>query len=227
MKRRFLLLGLSLLATVSASGVARAETLLEKVLTVVIADRFGLDTREVVEIRRDSRVSFPDLGGLLSGSYQMNAQAREVARLRKQGLGWGQIAQRIGMHPGQFNKLRNAGAFDNTRSWTGALSQRFGVKEDEVARVVRSAGKLEDVVASVIIAKATGKSPQTVYDAYKSVQDWSRMETRFKVDLDHWDRYDVAPKLPSRVAGDDVPEPSKPGKGNSGGKGKGKGKGGG
>lgn len=221
MKKRSIFLTLLALASFAAPVSVRSETLLEKVLTVVIADRFGIDTREVIEIRRDSRLGYPELGGLLSGSYHMNAQAREVARLRRQGLGWGQIAHRIGMHPGQFNKLRNAGAFDTSRSWSGALSQRFGVREDEIIRVQRTAGRLEDVVAAVILAKATGRSPQQVYDAYKTVKDWDRLEDRYNVRLADWERYDVAPKRPVRLNGS---EASGPGKSN--GKGKGKGKGG-
>lgn len=225
--KRTLAIGVAVLAmAVCAPATARAQSLLEKILTTVVADRFGIDTSEILAIRKESSPSWDDLGGIVSGSYHMNAQAREVARLRKQGLGWGQIAHKMGIHPGTFNKMRNAGAFDGAKSWNGALSQRFGTKESDIEVVRRSGAKLQDVLASVVIGKIAGKSPQSVYDAYKTTKDWSRVETKFGADLDDWKKVAVAPKKPSST-GDEAPAaPGKSG-GKGNGKGKGKGKGGG
>lgn len=224
MRKLLLLSTLIFGATFGMQSQVRAENLLEKVLTTVLADRFGINTDEVIKVRTESKSSTFDLGEIFSGAFRMNRTASEVWRLRKQGLGWGQIAHKLGMHPGTFNKMRNAGAFDSGKVWGDIFNQRFGTKTQDYEAIRKSGAKLEDIIAAVIVAKATNKSPQQVYDQYKQVRNWDTICSKSNVKLTDWKRYANEPELPSAIADDmDKPGNSNPGKG----KGKGKGKGGG
>ncbi len=226
--RRWIAVSVLVLGTMFGfAAQARSETLLEKILTTVLADRFGIDTDQVIKVRSDSKSSIFDLGEIFSGAFRLNSTADKVWRLRKQGLGWGQIAHQLGMHPGTFNKMRNSGAFDSGRVWGDIFKQRFGTRNEDYEVIRKGGAKLEDIIAAVVVGKATNRSPQQVYDDYKRVKNWDTVCSKAGVKMSDWKRYANKPAMPPRD-GDDSGSvgPGNSGKGNQG-KGKGKGKGGG
>lgn len=250
---RFLTIGLIVVAT-TFTAAARADSLLEKVATTILADQFGIDTREVVVLRDRSGGSVYDLAPVYETAHYCHAHPSTVWDLRRQGLGWGQIAQRLGMHPGTFNKLRNAGAFDRDRFWTSTYRDRFGVTDQQVSVLRRGGGSLEDVLGAIIVGKLTNRDPQTVYDAYKTERSWATIGNTYNVRYEDWRRvskpvktvYSIKVKQssaakgnagravghsnkggPAKVSGNSKAKGNSQGRGNAGsGKGNGKGKGG-
>jgi hypothetical protein len=54
------------------------------------------------------------LGAIYANRYG-RASWDDIYRMRRDGMGWGQIAHAIGMHPGQFNKMRKNNRWANDR----------------------------------------------------------------------------------------------------------------
>ncbi len=233
-------LGLSMIASLLAfPASARADNIFERIAVAVLAEKFGMDTREVIVLQEQSRLPIYELAPIFEGSYYFLQRPTTIMQLREQGLGWGQIAQRVGMHPGQFNKLRNQGAFDRDRFWATSYRDRFGTPESQIVVVRQRGGSLEDVLASIIVGKLTNKPPQDIYARYMTERSWATVARVHDVRFEQWSRVSSpvrvryvieAPKQkPQPVAkhrGSSKAKDVAKSKGKSQGKGKGKGKGG-
>ncbi len=176
---------------VAMSASTRADSLLEKIATVILADKFGIDTREVVDFRQQTQLSPYELAPVYQGAYYFKQKPSTVWQLRKQGLGWGQIAQRLGMHPGTFNKLRNQGAFDQDRFWKNSYQDRFGVSTQRVDVMRKQGGTLENVLGAIIVGKLTKTDPRRIYDQYQTQQSWTTITNNNNVRFDQWQRVSV------------------------------------
>ncbi len=212
-------------------SVSHAETLLERIATSVLADKFGIDTREINIFQQQTRQPVYDLAPYYEGSHYFNRDPRTVWKLRQSGMGWGQIAQKVGMQPGAFNKLRNSGAFDRDRFWTDTYSNRFNVPADRVLLMRKSGGSLEDVLGAIVIGKLSKQDPRTVYDQFKTQKSWTSVASKYQVKLTDWrrvsspvrDRYTIT-SADTKSTGKGKPKTSQTSKGKSGDKDKGKGK---
>lgn len=173
---------------IAMSTAASADNLLERIATALLADKFGIDTRQVVNLQQQTNLSVYELAPVYEGAHYFKQQPSTVWRLRQQGLGWGQIAQRIGMQPGRFNKLRNQGAFDRDHFWTTTYRDRFSVPTQTIQVVRQRGGTLEDVLGSIVIGKLTNKSPQQVYEQYLVDRSWTTISNNYKAPLVHWQR---------------------------------------
>ena len=226
-------LGLGLMAGMLAlSASARSDDLLERIAVAVLADKLGIDTREVVVLQQQTRLPVYELAPILEGAYYFKQQPTTVWRLREQGLGWGQVAQRVGMHPGQFNKLRKQGAFDRDRFWATSYRERFSVPDSQIVVVRQRGGTLEDVLAAIVIGKLTNKPPQDVYTRYQTDRSWATVASNQNVRLEQWQVVSVPTKVhyklvPSKVKvqSDSKVKVTGPGKSKDTGKGKDKGNG--
>jgi len=230
MKKRMMTIGI-VIAALAAGASARADSLLEKIATAVLADQFGIDTREVIALHQRTGVPVYDLAPIYEAAHYGRTSPTTIWDLRRQGLGWGQVAQRINMHPGTFNKLRNAGAFDRDRFWARTYRDRFGVTDQQVTVLRREGGSLEDVLGAIIVGKLTNRDPQTIYDSFRTEQSWNRVTTNYNVKFENWRRVSKPVKtvlsIPKNavVKGNSAAAKSKAGKGTTKAKGAGNGKG--
>ena len=142
---------------IGVSAMSRADSLLEKIAMVVLADKFGIDTREVSSFQQQTNLSVYELAPIYEGSYYFKQKPTTVWQLRNQGLGWGEIAHRVGMQPGQFNKLRNQGAFDQDRFWSNSFQERFDVPSQQGQVVRQRGGTFEDVLGVIVVGKLTNR----------------------------------------------------------------------
>lgn len=226
-----LILAIAMLASVLPS-LGHAQSTLERIATEILADRFGIDVGSIVGVRRETREDVWDLGPVYSMSRYSNRDAREVQRLRESGMGWGQIAKQIGMHPGTFNKLRNQGYFDREPFWDDVIRRRYGVRQTDITSIRNRGARLEDVLGAVIIGKVSGRSPTDVYNRYRTDKSWDRTATYYKTSLSSWDKvgkkvgWEGSKPTPGKPAVKAKPGKSQcKGKGNNNGKGNGNGKG--
>jgi hypothetical protein len=187
------------LSTMSAS--AHGENILERIAVAVLADKFGIDTREVIVLQQQTRLPVYELAPVLEGAYYFKQRPTTVWQLRQQGLGWGQIAQRVGMHPGQFNKLRKSGAFDEDRFWSTSYRERFGIPDSQIVVLRQRGGTLEDVLAAIIIGKLTNKAPQDVYNRYTVERSWTTISAEEDIRFEQWRRVSVPVRTTYRLAG--------------------------
>lgn len=182
MKKLLMLLSLAVVAVPSFAQ----DSILERVAGELLSDRFGIDVADVLGIRRDRNQDVFDLGPTLSMSRYGGSSASEVQRLRASGLGWGEIAHRIGMHPGTFNKLRKQGYFDRDSFWDDVYRRRYGISQNEIDLIRKRGGREDDLLAAAIIGRSSGRKPVEVFDRYRQDKNWSTTSGRYKVDLKNW-----------------------------------------
>lgn len=141
------------------ASMARADAELDRVITTLLAEQFGISTKEVATAHSSSKMSWEDLGTVYSASHYGHTRADTVWRLRNQGLGWGEVAHRIGMQPSTFNKLRKQGAFDSDKVWDNVLSNRFDVPVSEVRAVRQRSPSLQDTIGSIVVGRKAIVAP--------------------------------------------------------------------
>lgn len=179
----------------AASTTSHADSLLEKIAVAVLADKFGIDTSQVTILQRQTQLPVFELAPIYEGAHYFKCSPSTVWQLRQQGLGWGQIAHKVGMHPGTFNKLRNQGAFDRDRFWATSYRERFAVPTERVVVIQKAGGTLEDVLAAILIGKLTNREPSQVYDQYRTQRvTWATVATSSNVQFESWRRIAVPVK---------------------------------
>jgi len=98
----------------------------------LVADQFGWRPSLVTVVMRDAHLSLEDAVVLFALLELAKSQDVDFAiTLRQQGLGWGVIAHRLGIHPGVFNQLRvrllGAGGGKPGGLWVSDLDFRNGL----------------------------------------------------------------------------------------------------
>jgi hypothetical protein len=165
------------------------SSILEKIGVEILSDRFGINTRDILGIQRDRDDDIWDLGPTLSMSRYGRASASDVQRMRASGMGWGEIAHRIGMHPGTFNKLRKQGYFDRDPFWDDVIRRRYGTRQEDIDLIRRRGGGIDDILGSVIVGKASSRRPTEVFDRYRSDKSWDKTADRYRFDFGNWERH--------------------------------------
>jgi hypothetical protein len=189
----------------------------------VLAEKFGVDGRVADRyLLRDRDIC--DLAPVFSTSYHTHRPVDEVWKLREQGLGWGQISHKLGMHPGTFNKLRKSGAFDRDRIWGSVLKDKYGASESDLASIKRNGGTMQDTLHVYIVAHESGKKPMEVFGRYRKDRDWDRTAADFK-SKDHDNREHADAHRESHDEGHPAQPEKEHGRGHGNGHGNGNGKG--
>src|SRR5687768_3322797 len=180
---------LALLTLLAVPAPSKAQIPIEEIALTLLADRFGLAPEQVSGFLGRSGLSVFDAAPYYSTSHYTDDPIDDVWELRRQGQGWGQIAQRLGMHPGEFNKLRKSGAFDRDEIWEDIYEDRYGLREADLVAIRRRGGSIRDALPAAIIARASRVGPVTIYDRYRTVRDWDRTATHYKTDLRSHHKY--------------------------------------
>ncbi len=189
----------ALCSMLAIPAMSRAENPLDQIALKLLGEKFGIDSKQATGFLGRSNVNVYDAAPLYSTSHHTHHPVEEVQDLRQQGLGWGQIAQRLGMHPGTFNKLRKSGAFDRDAIWGSIYKERYGVRESDLAAIRRRGGSMRDALPACIIARGSRTSPATVYTRYKRDGDWERTASSYKVDLRNHSKYARKSASPKRI----------------------------
>ena len=192
----------------------------------VLAEKFGVDGR-VADRYLAPRDVF-EAAPCFSMSHYSRRPIGDVWKLRQQGLGWGQIAHRLGMHPGQFNKLRKSGAFDRDRIWGSILKERYGARDGDILSIKKKGGSMEDAVHAHIIAHKSGGSASEVFDHYRKGRDWdhtAKAHKGGKGDHEPSDHAEHGHSHKDKVDQGPAEHGHGHGKGKAGGKGRGRGNG--
>lgn len=182
-------LALATLAALVIPAPTRAAGELETIALALLAQKFGIGQQQAQRLQTLTNRSVFETAPVYSTSHYTHRSVDEVWRLRQQGLGWGQVARRLGMSPGRFNKLRTSGAFDSDAIWTSICKERYGASGSDLAAIRRRGGSMRDALSASIIARASHRSPVVVYKRYQSDRDWGRTARTYKVDLRNHAKY--------------------------------------
>lgn len=86
---------------------------------------------------------------------QCGRRVEDVHALRRKGLGWGQVAQRLGMHPGTFNKMRQAGAFDQGGFWPWLATSHYRYETNPWEHGRREGFASGDIFVSAVLGRGS------------------------------------------------------------------------
>lgn len=117
---------LSVAALVRKDNVSLADA----AAAIAISQALGLDAQVVITTGRQYRTPIYALGPVYYFCSEAHLPFDRVWELRKRGHGWGVIAKELGIHPGDFNKMRVSGDFDRY-SWSQILQRRYDWRDND------------------------------------------------------------------------------------------------
>ena len=117
------LIALTICTAASAQNSLLAKISLDHKLTtteaaaaVLIGSALGIKVEWVIGASRDAGVHLHNIGPAIVISHHSGYSLHDVLRQKPKGEGWGNVAKRLGMHLGTFNKMRVKGNdFENNR----------------------------------------------------------------------------------------------------------------
>jgi hypothetical protein len=128
---------------------------LEAAAAIVIGDALGINVESLVQTQRTTNTSFGTLGPAMVISRDTGQSLDYVLQNKPKGEGWGNVAKRLGMHPGAFNKMRAKGGTFENQVWMNMLHSKYQFPESEYSRVKRQG--LTDLETVLAVVKSEGR----------------------------------------------------------------------
>lgn len=176
----------SITAVVQKSGLsweeAAAALLLAKVLDV--------DMTMVISTRKETAMPVFVIAPAVVIAKVGKKDLREIVKMKGKGHGWGLIAQRLGVHPGAFNKQRVALSKLSDDEliasvWTSVLTQAFNVPTSQIVKLQQRGLGWGDIIAALQVSSASKVPPEKVLVVWQEVgKDWNEVRNRFGVSPD-------------------------------------------
>ena len=154
---------LAVFACLAGSGIANAQTtILAKVSTdhkitpieaaaaIVIGSALGMKVDALVLTSRNTNTSIGLLGPALVISQSTHRRLSDVLHDKPKGEGWGNVAKRMGMHPGDFNKMRVKGGSFESMCWQNMLYTKYRFPAKEYLRVQQQGLTDNEIVLAVV-----------------------------------------------------------------------------
>ncbi len=172
-----------LVVALGSAMCAQAQGSVEDIAAKVLGEKYRTAVQVIIELSKSSKHSVFDLAPSVSVGSLSGHPANEVWRLREQGMGWGQIAHQLGIHPGTFNKMRKSGAFDRDNIWISIFKGRYGMSSQDIQGIQKRGGSLKDLLPSGVISSNARVSAGAVFERYRKTHDWNATAKSFGVAL--------------------------------------------
>lgn len=174
------------------------------------------------------RYGFDKTAMLLALSRESGHSIASIDRDRSRGIGWGQVAHRLGVHPGTFNQQRVwAKKHDQTVAagyGDSVLARYYGMTPATI-RDYRARGyDFGHTLIGLNVHQLSGKSFDEVLKARARQSSWDATTKEFGLTPDKAKAAPAPKEKFSKGQGKGKPEAKSPGKPQGGGPGKGKGK---
>lgn len=125
---------------------------LEAAAAIVIGDALGLKVDALVMTSRNTKESFGILGPAIVISRNSGHDLNHVLKNKPKGEGWGNVAKRMGMHPGDFNKMRVQGGTFESMCWMNMLSTKYRFPQKDYERAQKQGLSDLEIVLAVVMA---------------------------------------------------------------------------
>lgn len=173
-----------LLLVVAASAMARPQfggtsvdavfrdnssSLVNVAAAVVLAKVLGVDVNLVLNDSRSYGIPVYEQGPVWYIAHECHRPVPTVWELRRRGMGWGEIAHQMGIHPGTFNKMRKRGEFD--RFWP-AMASNCGVSGTSWDGYRRRGVSDRDIIVAVGVSGGNGRNIDHVISKRRSSGYW-------------------------------------------------------
>jgi len=154
-------------------------------LLTALAAFFGADVHVVVPLY--PAWSIHDIVLILALHHDSHRDIGYIIGLRhRHGWGWGEIAHRLGVHPGAFNQQRVWAKKQDRAVGEGllvrAMAGHWGVPERDVRAMRARSYPARDIALAANIAAQSGKPLGDVLKARASKQSWKQVAGRFGMD---------------------------------------------
>jgi hypothetical protein len=130
-------------------------TPLEAAAAIVIGDALGFKVDALVMSSKSYNESFVAIGPALMISQYTGHPLDHVLANKPKGEGWGNVAKKLGMHPGTFNKMRAKNGSFEDQCWMNMLYSKYKFPESEYLRVQKQGLSYLEIVLAVV--KSEGK----------------------------------------------------------------------
>jgi hypothetical protein len=176
-----LALGACTLSNASAIPPGQLNSEIEQIGAAILAEKMGIPIDQILGDSRRYDESVYDMAPMYSIRRETHRSTDEIWRLREQGMGWGNIAKRLGMHPGTFNKMRVRGEFDNDWRWDEELHNRYGWSTTEISKRRKSGARWGTLFMEAERKRKGGKS-SSKGTLHKSTDNHRGGNTKTKVE---------------------------------------------
>ncbi len=156
---------IAVFACLAVSGISSAQTtVLAKVQTdhkltpieaaaaIVIGGALGIKVDALVVTSRNTRESFGVLGPALVISRNCDHDLSYVLKHKPKGQGWGNVAKNMGMHPGDFNKMRVQGGSFDSMCWKNMLNTKYRFPQKDYDRAQKQGLSDMEIVLAVVMS---------------------------------------------------------------------------
>jgi hypothetical protein len=146
----------------------------------IVAGNLRISATYVRDTSAKLRVSVFELAPCYAFHARTGCRTDEVWKLRRAGLGWGEIAHRLGVHPGTFNKLRKQGLFDNDRFWRDAVCSRYKVPDSDVNDLRKRGYSWMEIAPMAHVCHTSGVDLRDVESRYHNDRNWDHVREHFR-----------------------------------------------
>jgi hypothetical protein len=163
------------MTAVPAKAPAQIDSkLIETIAAIFLADKLGIDSNTILSAALGSNASVFDMVPAFElQRYAPQQSAQSIYRMRQSGLGWGQVAQRLNMNPGQFNQLRNSGVLDPNNFWRNTTQAQFALTPSQVNNLRARGLTWRDITNAAVVARESGANLYQVADKYRRYRSWN------------------------------------------------------
>lgn len=177
---------LAAVGMVSAPAKANAQFdsgAIETVAAMLLAEKLGLDPMMVTGLLgQTGGGSLFDLAPAVALQGQApRGSLDDIIDLRNQGLGWDVVANRTGVQPTAYRRLRNNGELDNNSIWRSTVVDELNVPSSSVTRLRNMGFSWRDIVSTVLVSRESGRPLSEVAYRYRSDRNWNRVAGRYGV----------------------------------------------
>jgi len=142
---------------------------------------FNLDPSVVLDTRSRFGMHDDDLISALYFRRNSRLSIDDIYRMRDSGMGWGEIAKEIGMHPGEFNKMRKGWGKMRDRDiaeglWRDQLSRRSKSDLDWARKRDLS---WRDIYVADKASRDRNRKFRDIVNGYERDNDWGRVGGAF------------------------------------------------
>ena len=199
------------------------------VMLAMLAAFFDVDMDVVVVLGK--RHSYADVAVILHLNRSSRCPIGYLERMRRRGLGWGQVAHRVGVHPGTFNQRRVWAKKHDAQVaggylW-GVIGGYYGIPRDRLRALHKKGYPPAQVVMAANVATHARRPVLDVIRYRAGKQPWNGVASHFNVGKPKFKQ--AAPPKAHHPSAKKGAKGGAPGHGKKGppakGKGKGKGKG--
>ncbi|MBM3493476.1 MAG: hypothetical protein FJX72_04015 [Armatimonadetes bacterium] len=180
---RLRIIVVAMLGALTLPSFARADDTLQQIALAILGEKFGISTQQATDFQRLSGLDPFDAAPAYATSHYSSRSLADVWKLRRQGLGWGEIARRLGVAPQTLNRLRQSGALDRDAIWSSLIKSRYGYRDRDIMGLRRRSGSYRDVLPACMIAHASQRTPTVIYERYRRDRGWNRTAGVYRVDL--------------------------------------------